>query len=957
MPILQLSPDWEITENVALAVTAAQLGEGYSQISVRDSVRRTWAIRAYAKTATELAGFEALIRPLQGDRPFQWQPGPSIALADYFCSGYRITEYPLHWAIEAEFFSDGGQCELYRTAINDAQLVGQVAGAATWLASYTRNTVPFAISTAGLLAHQFHTSPGQGGLYPPYAAILRNQAQLVVALIRAKAMPGIASTITSLNSLIGLLSGGLAQFRDAAPPSTPSVWPHHYLVNAGPSFTSRGSQAEGFLRKVGYYSPLAMSGGVGAIASNVATIARIHTGPRLWNSQDTPLRNGGVDRGLTSWAATWPFNSTNYAFYPNSLCPGQARPLVTAQSPGYLDCSPSYSGTVDVISTRNDGVAIATGGRFTAFPTWAPIAANNFVFDFAAAFELDVAFEALFADTGATVWSQARAANQFTINALSAPTLRRIFKAAAVGILELPGIEGASTGSAFTFDREGTAYRLTSLGAATSLTLSNWALSVPVDGTTIWTIGAASSVATVLEFAINASPQLSAAGEYVAYWVVPAGSSANNATFTPSQFAQWGADTWWHAPDTVAVSGATTNTWVWDSSNFVARLALSGSDWATLTLTAPTNRPPAIRYRSDSTAILQIQDGAGTWYQWNLPAAPTYTTFTPTGFASGAASNIQSIRLGGTASPTNLWLHWLGAAPNLFPTPSAAHAHHLRSRVSGVSVLRVWDCTINGAYTLKYPDAAPPLLGVLGTTAFTRYGGLSVASQSPSYWAKLGNVTKALAIAQCLGDAQIAYGGTGPLRPTFGWPNPDDASSYLGNYNTWQWASPATSDDQTMGKTYLALESLAEAWWRLQANAQFVGVARPIVMATLTWLATSATTNNSGQPPTQNPSNTTPTITYHNPGFAAQCLKIAIYANLAGGDPAITYRVLRRSLDYLIAQYVASGNMAGAWSASQPVWSTFTEYNPTWSGEIIEAYALLLANKAALTLPPCGISI
>jgi hypothetical protein len=145
-----------------------------------------------------------------------------------------------------------------------------------------------------------------------------------------------------------------------------------------------------------------------------------------------------------------------------------------------------------------------------------------------------------------------------------------------------------------------------------------------------------------------------------------------------------------------------------------------------------------------------------------------------------------------------------------------------------------------------------------------------------------------------------------------------DASDYLANgLNQFGWAGadPNTSWGQY---GYRPLEATAKTWYKNPRNTK----AREIVMRFLSMMDSHYIRNNTNMPFTDFKPAAPPFVGYHDPAASALIGRAAIYANLAGGSPAVTYRVLTRTYRHLKSQYVSSGTMAGTWSAGQPTFSS-----------------------------------
>ena len=148
-----------------------------------------------------------------------------------------------------------------------------------------------------------------------------------------------------------------------------------------------------------------------------------------------------------------------------------------------------------------------------------------------------------------------------------------------------------------------------------------------------------------------------------------------------------------------------------------------------------------------------------------------------------------------------------------------------------------------------------------------------------------------------------------------------------------------------------ALLYAAKAWYEDKSNTRL----KNLVMGWLQWADQVYAPRTGALPPVLFFGNSL-AIGGHNPGVQALIGEAALWANLSGGDPAITFRWIKRTLDYLQTQFVIPGNpMSGSWSLNQSTFAgTLKEYYSWWHGACIQFYSNLAANKALITYPPCS---
>jgi hypothetical protein len=298
----------------------------------------------------------------------------------------------------------------------------------------------------------------------------------------------------------------------------------------------------------------------------------------------------------------------------------------------------------------------------------------------------------------------------------------------------------------------------------------------------------------------------------------------------------------------------------------------------------------------------------------------------------------------------------------VLPVPCNAYKHVIRTRIDGSYSMKVgdWQALNSPLNILKYnPGAVPFTVNSINGAIDAWRGSLYVGYQNPATWYKWGRADLAAQVLQCLADSQADYGRRAPggasglFSPVFYWPVWSEG--VFGDYNTWGWngADPNTEWGQY---AYRALEATAKCWYLGRGDAAIARPAQRITMNALRYL--DRFIRAAGRPPTNIKSNVAPQDLYHDPAAAALILRAAIWANLAGGDRALTFRVIRRCWLYLQSQYVNSGLMAGSYSAGQPTFveggQTYREYFGFWQAEILEALALMAQYRALLNLPPCA---
>ena len=306
-------------------------------------------------------------------------------------------------------------------------------------------------------------------------------------------------------------------------------------------------------------------------------------------------------------------------------------------------------------------------------------------------------------------------------------------------------------------------------------------------------------------------------------------------------------------------------------------------------------------------------------------------------------------------------IYWLGLAPVALPFPVRCYKHSAVIRQDGAYQFKVGNVQAVGSSlnALKYQPAAVPFTANTTNGVVDAWRGTCVTGyQSPSSYLKWGYPDRALQILQCFNDSQSAYsrqsltGAVGPFAPAYLW-NLWSENVYGKQTDQWGWDAPDPNTEWGQ-YAYRALDSVSELWLADKQNV----LASAITMRMIGLLDKIYRQNNSGQPPTNFKPQVAPSILYHDPAAAAIIMRCAIRANLSGGNPAQTFRVIKRSWEYIQTQYITTGPMAGSFAAGQPAFGAgLNQYFGFWHSELLEALALLIQYKDALTLPACSESV
>lgn len=425
-------------------------------------------------------------------------------------------------------------------------------------------------------------------------------------------------------------------------------------------------------------------------------------------------------------------------------------------------------------------------------------------------------------------------------------------------------------------------------------------------------------------------------------------------SFGVTDFVRWTQETTWYAGlPSYTFHGATGS-----ANQSIRNVAIAVGNSAVVTFELASNfdyagaglrgnfreTPSPLTYAlSNNPVQLRIQDATGWYWEKLLPVTGGQFVTLPlawsefqlaaeqinVGATPGTPSTqgpIQAVEFVSGREISVLQVHYLGAAPQRLSPPVMIQACSVISRESAFHSLFVGNVQLLPNEILAYtPGATPHAIASQGQEREWRSPTL-VGNQYPELWTTLGHFDAAQRIYQFLEAAQIAYTDStqihGPFAPAYTWEN----ASELG------W----TDFDLTWGGWQAkAAVAAAYGWY---AGLDALGMSQNITIRFLQFLDKSWG-DGGAFPWVQFPAQDSPIAGTKNLDIVALYAQSALYANLAGGDRALTYRVLRKSLDYLLQN-------ADFPLAHLP--DTVSGYEVT---ETITALSLALQHKSRLRYP------
>ena len=337
----------------------------------------------------------------------------------------------------------------------------------------------------------------------------------------------------------------------------------------------------------------------------------------------------------------------------------------------------------------------------------------------------------------------------------------------------------------------------------------------------------------------------------------------------------------------------------------------------------------------------------------------------------GTITNIEVQGIG--TQKGTLWVWYLGGAPDILPSYAQTYKAAVVSKVKEAHTLWCGNFEAVNAPTneLRYIVGANLFTVNVENRAIDSWRGsvLQMGYQDPYHlvvteqWDRLTNQLNLLT------DSQDAYqqANTDKINGLFyqGFiTNFWDAVDFVDNrgFNVF---SESTIDPNSEWCQYFTrpLHSTAKGWFLLvqkgMGKTKWGKQSERIVMRYLGYLSVFHRQRGSNQPPTNITVGKGAQVLYHEPATAALTLRAAIYANLAGGNPLITFGMIKIMYEYIKSQHIATGQMAGSFAAGQPEFVgadgiTRNEFFFFWIAEILESLAILYKYREQIRLPSCS---
>lgn len=758
----------------------------------------------------------------------------------------------------------------------------------------------------------------------------------------------------------------------------------------------------------------------GELVSDVYMVSSTNS-TRLWQNVFSPLASG-ISYPINYWVSNDRLLGTNYQKTPNTNAIGGILPVQTNEPAGKILLATQFTGTLKVTYMAYVGASVAKNAHCDNYPMWRPIdfQLNQYkerIFSLLSASRLDKAFSLMFAATGNSQWDRAQQSNKHSTNLCSAiNTASYLFRTTDVDInpFDLPGTSVKITNNSAGF----AAYRTGATGLRyieiivnngvelnPSAELVNTFTKLQIESSFRLEVEYGCTASTILEIYLSlATSTNDDTQRFVFYQPVLNPSSGLNSSVTilPEEFIKYTLDTVWHSWITPDDNSSTSTTTYTGGGSTITRLSQLStiSGFRRLTSTFNFNRidnnilgvvfqcknlinlPPKIYYaKTGSILKLKVTDSNNQDYYWTLPNTSNlddYITFIPT-WANSESPNVvpgidpiisvEIVSLVNGSSSIRIW--WMGASPEILPYPSISYKAGIVSKVSNsFHSFQVGNVRgINSAIeSLKGSPGVVPFARKLlslfnGNYQLNGQTGLFplVGYQDPYIWLKWGETAKANQVLEFLDSSQVAYtrqnenNTIGPFMPAYVWPNSETGIN--AQINTWTFEGTTDPNYAWEGYQYRPLVATAEYWLNNPRDIK----ATNIVMRYLGFIDVFYRRNGNSIPPSTFKPIVDPTVEYTSVQASAMIAVAALYANIAGGNSSITFRVLKKSLDFILTQYSANGSMLGTFSNSMP---TFIEngfngrqYPLYHHAECMIALSEILRLKDQIVYPPVGSSL
>lgn len=989
MQTLNLPYEWEFKEDFQPIESSMLLGDNYKSVVTfgTENIKETLTVKSTLLTKIQKDSIHNYLKLFQGVTPFLFRD------KIYTCSNWVVKRfedqktYQISTTFTKGFADTNGD---FIEAISDEDLNNLLDGTRQFLELYSgKTTEPYLANAEYGLKNSFHKVFGRGGYFYFTSGTSEGQFLIVRACIEAfKATNNIAWK----NLALSFASYFPTMYAGEQPPSTPNTkYLPHWLFNVGETFPTKEPIAAKPINSGVFQLPVTFTNGVGTIASGspnfgerISDVTVVTDGELLWKNVYSDVISG-IKYEIDYWVVNLNLSGSNFRLTPKGIFTP-----TTTETPGKIKLTSNFSGTLKVTFLRySNTITISNNELYDAYPCWRELESGESNVAMDSLFWGYYAYQGLYDITNDTKWLNARNATAYTLLTTSQIiNLTHWYKKSSnPEPLEYPGsqIIQSNNPNAYTVTRLGNQNIEIGItanpGFYPAIELQNFAVQVIINPTCTIYAEVALSVAGYVQLVFSlAKNAFDFSKQYIYNWKIN-GTSLNTRTIKPKDFIRWNTKnlTWFpsiadNPVYTYQGSGSTAvaqtfhatigdlNPMVW-KINFTQ--AVGGFAGAGLVLEGKkSTQPPRLCYRVVSgSVILRIKDGSERnwdktlitnttfqnvifgWAEFAYSSQNTLPLASPDGL-----NNILGIEFVAISGNSEIQVYWasIGGTPDVLEDYAIVYKGSIKDTLNVNHALTIGDFKPVGSISdnLKYnPGVVPFTTNTINKNTDSWRGVPYAGYQDSAVFFLLNQQTEVNNVLDFAVASQKAYqestGLLGPFCPVYSWAYWDSGDYAIDGVNSWGWLG-ADPNTHWEGYQYRFLEALAKHWYFDKRNNK----CRLIVLNFLNFLDSHYLKNNTNRPPTDYPEAQYPSTLYDTPHGAALILRAAIYANLAGGNPGLTSRIISRNWEYLKSQYVSSGLMNGSFSASQPVFNTsHREYFGFWHGEIIEAISLLKKHK------------
>lgn len=753
----------------------------------------------------------------------------------------------------------------------------------------------------------------------------------------------------------------------------------------------------------------------------LSNVYKVYTnsGELLWKNVYAPLISGS-EYQIEYWVSNLMMSGSRFRIYPNSEGSNGTNPISTTEAAGLIKLTTNYTGTAKLVYSAYTISQIAVNQRFDAYPMWRSVGATEFNCAIDTLPWSFTAFKKLHSATANTSWLNAREAiRNNIINTATVTNISQYYrKESNTDVFSHPGsqviVVNNSNGASSVRQTTGifTNFLRVNVNAAPantfpSVEFQNFAVQTAFSDTTQVNIETGHSNVTFMQIALSTSSSpTDNTQRYFCNFLIPTINTLVTRTFNARDFIKWDDRQIVWSPTiadipiyTFSGSGGTAttvreettissqNAMIWRADINKGATGFAGVgytivDGSNIPLINGITRPPLLHWNiTGASFILRITDASNVawdrtitatsgWvkirYNWSDFIFSTSNAGSGVGVVPDTNDFIRKIELHSiTAALTTIRTFWLtqDSDPPTLPTPITVYKAALISRDKNAHTFYcgTFRPIGNSFDNLNYnPGVVPFTVNTIGGVIDAWRGAPMTGYQNPAIWRELGLENNCKQALQFLSDAQDAYTKqsvnklVGAFAPSYLWAYWDAVDFGVNNINKFSWKAP-DPNSSWCGYQYRALVSAAEAWMLDKSDS----LTERVVSRFLIYLDRDFISRASKQPLTDFPEFANPFVGYPEPHASALIFRAALYANVAGFNREISFRLMKSCLDYLRTQYVTSGLMAGSFSNSQPNFTqnsaTYKEYFGFWHGEIIISLCEYLRLKDDIKYPGCNV--